>query len=290
MKAVLVLLISWTVLVSEIVTRVQAASPRSSKVSVSYVAPSDPAHQPIYEHLKELGFLEKLQEFLSPFQLPRMLLVKVEGCDGNPDASYESDMIVVCYEYIDQLWRTMPMETTPAGLTPVDALVGPLFDTCLHEFAHAMFDMLQVPVLGREEDAADQVSAYIMLNLGKVEARRLIGGTSYAYKTELEAATAPPALKQFADAHGAPAQRFYNLLCIAYGADAQLFSDMVEDAHLPKERAEGCKDEYRQVAHAYEKLISPHIDHVVAKELFDKSWLPDKTIRMPSRTTQPITR
>ena len=100
-----------------------------------------------------------------------------------------------------------------------------------------MFDMLQVPVLGREEDAADQVSAYIMLHLGKAEARRLIGGTAYAYKTEVDAATAPPAMKQFADAHGTPAQRFYNLLCIAYGADAQLFGDMVEEAHLPKEQS-----------------------------------------------------
>ena len=254
MKAVLVLVITWTVLVSEIVTTVQAASARGSRVSVTYVAPKDAAHQPIYEHLKELRFLEKLQEFLSPFQLPRILLVKVEGCDGNPDASYENDMIVVCYEYI---------------------------------FAHAMFDMLQVPVLGREEDAADQVSAYIMLHLGKIEARRLIGGTAYAYKIEVDAATAPPALKQFADAHGTPAQRFYNVLCIAYGADAQLFGDMVEEAHLPNERADDCKDEYLQVALAYEKLIGPHIDHVIAKELFDKSWLPDATIRVPSRATQP---
>ncbi len=37
-------------------------------------------------------------------------------------------------------------------------LAGPLLDTILHEVAHAMFDMLRVPVLGREEEAADQVA------------------------------------------------------------------------------------------------------------------------------------
>ena len=176
-------------------------------------------------------------------------------------------MIIICYEYIDQLWKAMPTETTLAGVTPVDALVGPLFDTCLHEFAHAMFDMLQVPVLGREEVAADQVSAYIMLHLGKAEARRLVGGVAYAYKTEMDTATAPLGITQFADVHGTSAQRYYDLLCIAYGADAQLFGDMVEEAHLPKERTENCKDEYRQVAHAYEKLIGPHIDPGLAKEV-----------------------
>src|SRR3979490_3291439 len=127
---------------------------------------------------------------------------------------------------------------------------------------------------------ADQVSAYIMLHLGKAEARRLIGGASYAYKTEAEAATAPPSMKQFADVHGTPAQRFYNLLCIAYGAAAQLFGDMVEKGYLPKERAEDCKDEYQQVAYAYEEVIGPHIDRDLARKVFDKSWLPDATMRV----------
>jgi Putative metallopeptidase len=283
MKAVLVLVITWTVLVPEIVTTAQAAPAPASRVSVSYVPPKDPAHQPIYEQLQKLRFLENLQEFLSPFRLPRMLLVKVEGCDGDANAWYENNEITVCYEYVDQLWKTMPAETTAAGVAPVDALVGPLFDTCLHEFAHTIFDMLRVPVLGREEAAADQVSAYIMLHLGKAEARRLIGGVAYAYKTEVDAAAAPLGITQFADVHGTPAQRYYDVLCIAYGADAQPFGDFVEKGYLPKERAEDCQDEYRQAAHAYEQLIGPHIDPGLAKEVFDKSWLPDPAIRLPRR-------
>ena len=168
----------------------------------------------------------------------------------------------------------MPAETTAAGVTPIDAIVGPLFDTCLHEFAHALFEMLRLPVLGREEDAADQVSAYIMLQFGKVEARRLIGGVAYAYKTEADAATAPPTMTHFADLHGTPAQRFYNVLCIAYGADKHLFGDdIVEKGYLPKERAEDCENEYRQAAYAYEKLIGPHVDRGRAKKVFDRSWL-----------------
>jgi hypothetical protein len=266
---------------------VQAAAARASRVSVSYVPPKDPAYQPVYEQLKQLRFLEKLQQFLTPFRLPRALLVKLEGCNGDANAFYEYNVITVCYEYIDQLWKTMPAETTAAGLAPIDALVGPLFDTCLHEFGHALFDLLRVPVLGREEDAADQVSAYIMLHFGKAEARRLIEGVAYAYKIEVEADTVPPTMTRFADVHGTPAQRFYNVLCIAYGADAQLFRDMVEKGYLPKERAEDCKGEYQQVADAYEKLIGPHVDRSRAKNVFDKSWLPDATTRVPRRPSPP---
>jgi hypothetical protein len=290
MKAILALVITWIVLVPEIAATQEAAPAQAGRVSVIYVPPKNPVHQPIYEQLKQTRFLEKVQEFLSPVRLPRPLLMKVEGCDGDANASYENDTIVICYEYIDELWKTVPEETTEDGVTQIDALVGPLFDTILHEFAHAMFDMLRIPVLGREEDAADQLSAFIMLHLGKAEARRLIAGAAYAYKTEAEAAKTPFAIKQFADVHGTPAQRFYNLLCIAYGADPQLFGDFVEKGYLPKERAEGCKDEFQQVAYAYQQLIGPHIDPVLARRVLDRSWLPDPKWQVPRRPGLPQTK
>jgi Putative metallopeptidase len=47
--------------------------------------------------------------------------------------------------------------------------------------------------------------------------------------------------EQFADVHGLPSQRYYNLLCRAYGADPKLFEDVVTYGRLPPERAEGCE-------------------------------------------------
>ena len=64
------------------------AAPKTSRVSISYVPPKNPAHQRIYERLKERRVLEKLQEFVSPFRLPRTLKVSLAGCDGEADAFY----------------------------------------------------------------------------------------------------------------------------------------------------------------------------------------------------------
>jgi hypothetical protein len=89
MRAVLMLVITWMILSPEIVTTAQAAPARANRVSVSYVPPKNPAHQPILDQLREVGFLEKFQKFLTPFRLPRALLVKVEGCDGDANAFYE---------------------------------------------------------------------------------------------------------------------------------------------------------------------------------------------------------
>jgi Putative metallopeptidase len=181
--------------------------------------------------------------------------------------------VTICYEFLDDIWKNASNGTPPAGLAPVDTVVGPFADVVLHEVGHAVFDMLSIPVLGREEDAADQFSAYIMLQLRKEEARRLVLGNAYQYKSDLASAGPPPALKTFADAHGTPAQRFFNVLCIAYGADPELFRDVVDKGYLPKERAEGCEDEYRQVAYAFRKLIWPHIDRKLAARVHHH-WLP----------------
>ena len=60
---------------------------------------------------------------------------------------------------------------------------------------------------------------------------------------------------------------------MAYGADEKLFADLIEKGYLPKERAEGCADEYDQVVRAMTKLIRPNIDETRAKRLRAKRWL-----------------
>ena len=105
----------------------------------------------------------------------------------------------------------------------------------------------------------------------------LIAGAAYVYKSDLQAAKVTVRLKEFADEHGHPAQRFFNLLCIAYGKDPVSFADLVEKGFLPKERAEGCEFEYEQVAYAFQKLIAPHLDPVLRKKVrAKKKWLPPR--------------
>jgi hypothetical protein len=53
-----------------------------------------------------------------------------------------------------------------------------LIDVFLHEGAHALFAYLDIPLLGREEDAADQVAAYLLLSLGREDTPQLMAGSS----------------------------------------------------------------------------------------------------------------
>jgi Putative metallopeptidase len=259
-------------LISELAASAQKSSNlRADQIQISYVAPKNSVHEKIFELLKQRLVLEKLKGLLSALRLPRTLVLKVEGCDGESNAWYGDDNVTVCYEYFEDILRNAPKETTAAGVTRTDAIVGPALEVFLHEIGHAVFDYLSVPILGREEDAADQFAAYVLLQFDESDARRLIYGVGYSYNID---ASKPSTKKNpFADEHGLPAQRFYNVLCMAYGSDPKLFVDLVDKGYLPKERAEGCADEYGQVIKALNKLIGPYIDQTRAKQVRAKQWL-----------------
>lgn len=250
---------------------------KTNQITFSYEPPENPAHQAVYKELRDRRVLERLQELLSPFRLPRTLKFSMVGCDGEDDAFYWDGEVTICYELVERLFANMPAERTPAGIEPIDTVIGPFFDTVLHEFAHGLFELLRIPVLGREEDAADQVGAYIYLQLADSEARRLVMGAAYGFfadaRSDDSALTREEFSEDFAEEHPMPEQRAYNLLCMAYGTEKELFADFVSKGYLPEERAESCIDDYGQVMDAVEILIHPHVDRALAEKVLGRSWV-----------------
>ncbi len=171
--------------------------------------------------------------------------------DGVSNAWYQREndrpTLSICYEYLVEIWNIMPKESAAAMVTASDAVIGQLFFALAHEFGHAVFDIFDIPVFGREEDAADQFATYLMLQFGDDRAHRLITGAAFSYRAFIKNHRLKPnvsvPLLTFSSDHGAPEQRFYNLLCLAYGYDAKLF-DAVAGEYLPQSRARNCRYEY----------------------------------------------
>jgi len=246
---------------------------KPNRIEILYVQPPNPAHQHIYEVLQQRRVLERFKAYLSPLRLPRPLLLKTEGCEGVANAYYQASehAVTVCYEYIDEVLRNAPEATTEAGVTSEAAIVGPTVEVFLHEIGHAAFHLLKVPIMGREEDAADQFAAYEMVHLDRDLTRQTVDGDAFMYWHET--LSQDPKLKQFADVHSVPAQRYYNLLCLAYGEDPKQFADLVEKKLLPESRAQGCVDEYRQLDYAVRRLIYPYFDQVQLRDVERKKLL-----------------
>jgi len=256
---------------------------RPNRIRIEYVPPKNPEHQRLYDRIRENRLLEVVQAIFSPFRFPVDLVVKTMGCDGKVNAWYSKDdtgdtgpTLHVCYELLQYLLKTAPNEPTPAGITPRDAIVGQFMAWITHEMGHAVYDMYQVPQWGGRERVADLFAAYVMLQFGPERARRLIGGTTYAFKQFMKKYQENPEvqyrLAEFADVHDFPQQRFYNIICMAYGADPKTFAYVADI--LPKERAGNCKYEYQDFRKAWRSRIMPHIDQQLARQVLDTTWLP----------------
>ena len=247
------------------------AASTGDQIRISYGEPKNPAHRPIYERLQKRRVLEDFRDFLSPLKLPQPLTIKTEGC-GVVNAYYSGGAVTICYEYIAWIHQLAAKITVSNEISLEDAVVGPFVDVLLHEVAHAIFDLLKIPLFGREEDAADQLAAFILLQFGNDVARRTIVGAALLFRQVAE--DHQPGTADFASVHGLPAQRFVNVLCIAYGAQPELFADFVKQNFLPPHRVGNCRWEYRQIAHAFRTLISPHVDPVLQEKVQGREWLP----------------
>lgn len=249
----------------------------TERVKIEYVPPTNSDHNRLYERLVTAKVLEKARNYFLPFKLPRPLLLKVTPCNGEQEAWFEDDAITICYEYLQFIERVATQKNRPDWVTEQATILGGLVDVFLHEGGHAIFDMLKIPVFGREEDAADQFSAYTLLKLYPDDAPMLIAGIVYLYlgengappkRRKMKGMTVRLDAKKLSDVHSTPEQRAYSLLCIAYGADQERYKDLVEKGVLPSDRADGCEDEFEQLTFAYRTLVVPHLDVNVVRRLF----------------------
>jgi hypothetical protein len=257
-----------------------ADEPHAQRIQIEAEPPSDPELKEIYDVLKQRQWLEKIQEIYSVFKLPADITIRATSCNGISNAWYTHGVVTICYEYLDDIRKSMPQATTLQGLTPSDAVIGQFVYTVSHELGHALFDVLDIPILGQPEDAADQFAAYMMLQLDRDQAHRLLAGAAYSYNSYIRNQQVTVPLIAFSDAHSAPMQRFYNLLCMAYGADREAFAEAVDKGYLPLQRARGCKTEYGEMNFAFQKLFVPVIDNELWKQVMSKKWLPDPNVAL----------
>jgi hypothetical protein len=128
-----------------------------------------------------------------------------------------------------------------------------------HEAGHALVDVLDLPVTGKEEDAVDQFAVYLLTESGPPDPRE-------------DAVRAADVLGRLArvesvrgrdlplwDVHSLDAQRQANLLCWLYGGAPRVYGATVRRAGLPQERQSSCEDEYAQLAASWSTLLSRNL-------------------------------
>jgi hypothetical protein len=243
---------------------------RSNAFTFDYIEPRSAVWLPTFQRLKSKHVLERFVEFLSPLRLPVRFRMTTKQCNAvnafyDPDNTWSFQM---CYEFVADTDKSAPRKTTEFGLTRGEYIVGTFVGVVLHETGHGLRDILRIPVFGREEDTADQISGYLMLQFGPELARPTIKGYYYQWMKE----TRLDASLQW-DVHSGNRQRALNYLCLAYGRYPDTFKDFLDNKLLPPDRAKNCKHEYQQIEAAFNLTIKPYIDETIMAQNRGKTWL-----------------
>jgi len=128
------------------------------------------------------------------------------------------------------------------------------YATFYHELGHALVDILELPIFGQEEDAADVLSAFLISEVWEEEyAVEVAYDAAFGFLGEAEQLS--PDEVAFWGVHGPDLQRYYNLVCIFYGASPEDREDIAEELGLPEERQETCEDEYFQAAKSWGAVL-----------------------------------
>lgn len=120
-----------------------------------------------------------------------------------------------------------------------------------HELGHAIIDVMQVPIFGQEEDAADVLSVLLIDQIFEEDSAQAVAYDA-AFGFQAEAEDAQPI---FWDVHGPDEQRYYNLVCIFYGANPQDRAELAQELGLPEERAEYCDAEFEQALDSWGMIL-----------------------------------
>lgn len=176
---------------------------------------------------------------------------------GEDNAFYdpETQEVTVCIEmFTEEREQFAAYYDTEAEID--DAIQGSFLFTVFHEVGHALVDVLDIPITGREEDVVDGLAAWWLIDGDDGEQNAIAGALSF-YTDPSEAADIEET--DFSDEHSISQQRYYTLTCYVYGSDTTKYADLLEDEWLTPERAEQCPAEYDRLNRSWYALLDKYL-------------------------------
>ncbi|HLO86748.1 MAG TPA: DUF4344 domain-containing metallopeptidase [Nostocaceae cyanobacterium] len=216
---------------------------------------------------KEQSFETVAQALSKIFIMPRDINIILGDC-GFINAYYKpsAHSIYMCYE-IMQSFTERFIEYYKANNYNINQpqvadeiaqrVAGTIIFSLFHELGHLLIGELDLPVIGKEEDAVDEFSTLLLSELGQEKAN-LAAALQFAVAGNQEMTIANQSL-HFWEEHSLSMQRFYSLICLVYGKDYQKYASLVKEVGIPEIRQKKCQIDYNRKRKAWHTLLKPHL-------------------------------
>ncbi|MGJ6121438.1 DUF4344 domain-containing metallopeptidase [Mycolicibacterium sp. Y3] len=242
---------------TSVTTATESTPANRGQFIAHYEEASSDATREEEKQLRDSHVLEDFVETVNSYvAIPRNVVVVARNCgEENAYYSYDAHEIELCYE-LSASERALLLDSGDDPEHVSDRVRESTIGTLYHEVGHALIAELGLKVTGREEDVADQLTAYMLTADEDAAAYLLTVANVYALSAaKVNALEDLP----FYDTHSFDGQRAVTFLCYAYGAFPKRFGYLVEDGTLPEDRAVGCEAEYKQLDDAWAALLAPYL-------------------------------
>jgi hypothetical protein len=137
-------------------------------------------------------------------------------------------------------------------------VVGNLLFVLLHEIGHVQITEMGLPVLGREEDAADGYATVMMLAMKNEFSERVLmeAAKGWFYSDRRDRMERAPLV--FYDSHSLSRQRAYQIVCYMVGSDPEKFEALADETGLPEERRGSCQGDFSNAEWSWNKVLQDH--------------------------------
>ena len=145
----------------------------------------------------------------------------------------------------------------------VEFVAGNLLFVLGHEAGHAAISDMGIPVVGREEDAADIFATLMALMCTDGFADRVLANAAlgWFYSDRRDRRDRPLGAEAAAyyDGHGMDLQRAYTVVCLMVGSNMGKFASVAQAARLPAERQTTCQDDYLNAKWSWDQVLQSHL-------------------------------
>ena len=143
--------------------------------------------------------------------------------------------------------------------------------TLFHESGHLLIHELGLPVLGKEEDAADSLGVIEIFKTikDKDELANTLNDVADGWYYSWQNASDDDVSDSVAtyDDHSLDIQRANAIVCMMVGADPDEFAATAEDYEFDDETIDGCPDTYNQAVTSWDKELEPHLAKTPGPEI-----------------------
>lgn len=124
-----------------------------------------------------------------------------------------------------------------------------------HEVGHLLFDQLGLPILGREEDAADNLATWTLLNKRTSDTDRALADAANGWILSGIAYDSGGEDSDFYDTHSLDKQRAFQIVCLMVGSDDTAFRPIANEYRMERDRQESCYWDYETVDRSLKGLL-----------------------------------